>query len=151
MLPRSSLSSLSILTNNVLNTASNRFLISISFSFFSWSFDLFFSFGPCCLVSSFWQPPCVCFYVLGGAAMSPGLCRVALCSRCLTGLSGAVYLVNWSRCSRCVPYVSCVCPPVEVEPWFLLAHQCDELPLRPIDCEKWPWLQWWRCCTGADL
>ena len=40
-------------------------------------------FGPCFFVSSFWQPPCVCFYVLGRAAMLPCLSSMAYCSRCL--------------------------------------------------------------------
>ena len=35
-----------------------------------WSILLF---GPCFFVSSFWQPPCVCFYVLGRAAVAPSL------------------------------------------------------------------------------
>ena len=60
----SSLSSLSILITSVLNSAPDRFLISIFFFLVlfpeSWSV---LSFGPCFFVSSFWQPPCVCFYV----------------------------------------------------------------------------------------
>ena len=35
------------------------------------------SFGPYFFVSSFWQPPCVCFYVLGGAALTYFLSSMA--------------------------------------------------------------------------
>ena len=71
---RSSLSSLSILITSVLNSASGRLFISISFSSFS---EVLISFGPCFFVSSFWQPPCVCFYVLGRAALTLFLGSVA--------------------------------------------------------------------------
>ena len=56
------------MTSN-LNCASDRLLISISFSSFS-GFLFSFSFGPYFFVS-FWQPPCVCFCVLGRAALIP--------------------------------------------------------------------------------
>ena len=63
MLLRSSLSSLSILITSVLNSASGRLLTSILFIFFL-EFCSVLSFGQCFFVS-FWQPTCVCFYVLG--------------------------------------------------------------------------------------
>ena len=50
-----SLSSLSILINSVLNAASNRLLISILFS--SFSFDLFFHLGHVCLSPHFGSLP----------------------------------------------------------------------------------------------
>ncbi|KAF6088476.1 hypothetical protein HJG60_008301 [Phyllostomus discolor] len=73
MLLRSSLSFLSIFTTSVLNSASDRLHISILFS----SFSGVLSFAPCFFVSSFWQPPCVCFYVLGRPAFTPCLGSVA--------------------------------------------------------------------------
>ena len=48
------------------------------------------SFGTCLFVSTFWQPPCVCFPALGKAVMSPGLSRVNLRSRCPVGPNGSV-------------------------------------------------------------
>ena len=69
MILRSSLSYLSILITSVLNSASNRLLSSISFSSFSGVWILP-SCGPYFFVSSFWQPPCVCFYILGRATLT---------------------------------------------------------------------------------
>ena len=75
MLLRSSLNALSTPITSVLNSASDRSIISIcSFFLEFWSVFLF---GPCFFVFSFWQPPCVCFYVLDRAAMTPGLGIVA--------------------------------------------------------------------------
>ena len=54
--------SLSILVTGVLNSAPERLLISISFS--SFSRVLICSFIWVTFVSTFWQPPCVCFYVI---------------------------------------------------------------------------------------
>ena len=73
MLLTSSLSSLRSYRNSVLNSTSDRSLISISFSSVS-GVLICFSIGPCFFLSSFWQPPCVCFYVLGRAALT--LCPV---------------------------------------------------------------------------
>ena len=64
------MNSLSILITSVLNSASDRLLISISFIFFL-EFYSVFSFGPYFFVSLFWQPSCVCFCVLGRAALIP--------------------------------------------------------------------------------
>ena len=69
LLRSSSLSSLSNPITSVLNSASDRLLISISLAFFLKSCSVL-SFGPCFFVSSFWQPPCFCFYVLGRAALT---------------------------------------------------------------------------------
>ena len=76
MLLRSSLSSLSILISSVSNSVSDTLFISILFSIFLefWSVA---SSGPCFFVSSFWQPPCVCSYVLGRVAMTSCLSRVS--------------------------------------------------------------------------
>ena len=71
------LSSLSILKTSVLNSVSIRLLASMLFRVFFLTFCSVLSFGTCFLVSSFWQPPSVCFYVLGRVATSPGLGRMA--------------------------------------------------------------------------
>ena len=109
------LSSLSILITNVLNAASEKLLISISFSSFSgvWS-DL--SFGHV----AFWQLPCVCFYVLGRAALTPCLGSVAYYSRCLVGTASPITQAGYSRYAL---YVGWVHLPLVVEPWWLLVDQ----------------------------
>ena len=72
---RFSLRSLGILITSVVNSVPSRLLVSILF--ISFSGVLFSSLIWNGFVSSLWQPPCVCFYVLGRTAMSPGLGRVA--------------------------------------------------------------------------
>ena len=47
-----------------------------------------FSFEAYFFVSSFWLPSSICFHVLSGAFTSPGLNRVALCSRWLKSSMG---------------------------------------------------------------
>ena len=74
-------------------STADRLLISMLF-ILSLEFCSFPSFEPHFFVSSFWQAPCVCFYVLGRAAMSPGLGRVALCSWCPVGPRGAGFPVT---------------------------------------------------------
>ena len=86
MLLRSSLSSLSILVTSVLNSASDRLLISILFSSFGGA--LIYSFIWAMFLCSFWQPSCVCVFVLWGAAITPYLGSMAWCSRCPIGPSG---------------------------------------------------------------
>ena len=76
MLLRSFLSSLSILIISVLFSASRRLLVSIFLVIFL-EFSSVLSLEPCFFVSSFRQPPCVCFYVLGRAATAPRPGRVA--------------------------------------------------------------------------
>lgn len=95
------LSSLSTFITSVWNSAPSRLLVSISFSVFLES-CLSFHLGRF-LVSSFRQPPRVCVCVLDGAATPPGHGRVALCSRCPVGSSGAL-----------LPH--CGHPPVAIEP-----------------------------------
>ena len=68
-----------MIITTVLNSASDRLLISILFSSFS---------GPCFFVSSFWQLPYVCLCVLGQALMTPCLGSVAQYSRSPIGSSG---------------------------------------------------------------
>ena len=76
-----------IFKTSVLKSASSRVLVSILLS--SFSGVLFCSFiWDVFVASSFWQLPCVCFYKLGRAAMTPSLGRVALCSRCSMGSNG---------------------------------------------------------------
>ena len=48
--------------------------------------------------------------------MSPGLGRVALCSRYHVGPSGTVSLVTCAGCFKYVPSVGCVFLPVVVGP-----------------------------------
>ena len=108
------LSSLSILITSVLNSASGRLLVSTLLSSFS-EFCSVLSFGPCFLVSSFWQPPCVCFYILGRATISPSLGGVALSSRYSAGPSGTVSPITRAGCSTCAPCVGSVPLPVVVE------------------------------------
>ena len=93
---------------SVLNSAFSRLLVSISFNFY-FKFCSVFSFGTCFLVSLYWLPPYICFYVLDRSIMSLGLGRVALCNRRSVGPSGTVSLVTQVRCSSCVPCVGCVC------------------------------------------
>nr|KAF6485448.1 hypothetical protein HJG63_010646 [Rousettus aegyptiacus] len=70
--------------------ASGRSLVSILFSSFL-EFSPVLSFGTCFFVSSFWLPPCICFYVLGKIFKTPGLNRMVLCIiRCPVGPSGTV-------------------------------------------------------------
>ena len=80
MVLKYSVISLSILITSVLNSVSNRLLISILFSSFS-GFWSALSFGPYFFVSSFWQSACVCFYVLGRAALTPCLSSMAYCRK----------------------------------------------------------------------
>ena len=77
----------------ILYSISGRLLASILFSLFFWGFLLFFHF-ECFFVSPLWLPVSICFCVLGRSALSPSLCTMALCSRCLTSFSGTIYLVN---------------------------------------------------------
>ena len=51
-------------------------------------------------------------------------------------------LVIWARYYRCVPCMSCMCPPVVVEPWLLLAHQWKGLILWLVGCEDWLVRRW---------
>ena len=72
----SSLSSLRILITSVFNSASDRFFISIQFS--SFSGVLIYSFiWAMFLCLHFGSPPCICFCVLGRAAMTPSLGSMA--------------------------------------------------------------------------
>ena len=63
------LSSLSILITSILNSMSSNYLSPFCLVLFM-EFCSVLSFGPRFFVSSFWLPPCVCVYVLGGTAMS---------------------------------------------------------------------------------
>ena len=96
-------------------------LISILCSSFS-GFRSVILFGPCFFVTSFWQPPCVCFFALRRAATSPRLGRVAWCSKCTVRYSGTASPITQAGYSWCPHCVDCVYPPIIVEPWFLLAH-----------------------------
>ena len=71
MLPYS-VSSRSILITSILNSACDRLAIFFCLVLFL-VFCSFLSFGLCFFVSSIWQPPCVCFCVLGRAALTPCL------------------------------------------------------------------------------
>ena len=99
------MSSLSILITSVLNSASDRLVISISFS--SFPGVLLCSFiGPYFFVSLIRQPPCVCFCVLGRAALTPCLSSVAYYRRDTCKLCGALDKApGWAAQFHCfVPF-----------------------------------------------
>ena len=75
--------------------------------------------GICFFFSSFWLLPCVCFYVWGRASTSPGLDRMALCSRCPIGHKACLPITQALH-SRCTPCVHCVHRPVLVDLLFPL-------------------------------
>lgn len=81
--------------------------------------------------------------------MSPSLERVTLFSRCLEHPSGAHSLVTQARCSKGVPCVDCVCPPIANEPSLVLACQWVGLILMLTSHTDWPQLLWMSCCMGA--
>ena len=83
------LSSLINHITSILNYVSGRLLASILFSSFSGILSYSFIW-TCFFVCTFRLPPCVCFYVLDRAAMSPGFGRVILYSRCSMGPSCAL-------------------------------------------------------------
>ena len=76
----SSINSLDILINSVLNSASGRLVISILFSSCAGFYSVL-SFGPYFFFSSIWQPPCVCFCVLGRTALNPCVSSTAYCRK----------------------------------------------------------------------
>lgn len=82
--------------------------------------------------------------------LSPSLGIVALCSRCFVELSGADSLITWAMCSKNIPYVYYVSPPIVVESWLLLAPPWLGLSLRLAGCMDWPWPQCMSCYIGAD-
>ena len=127
---------------SVLNFVSSRLLVSILFSSFSGVFVL--SFGTCFFVSSFCLSTYVCFYLLGRTAMSLGLGRVPLCSRCPVGSSGIAYLIIQSRCFRCAS----PCAPSSCS-WNLIAIGTSMVGIYTwlIVCEDLPWPLWWICCA----
>ena len=79
------LSSLNILITMVLNSVFHKLLAFILFIVFLWEFLLFFHLGNVFLSSHF-----CCLSILFLCIRSPGLGRVALCSRCPMGLNGTV-------------------------------------------------------------
>ena len=83
-------------------------------------------------VISKWLPPCVCFYILVSAALSPSPGKVVLCFRCSVGLSGTVFSGTRARCFRYVP-LWLLCPPVVVETWLLFACQWEVLQINRDD------------------
>ena len=83
------------------------------------------SFGPCSFISSFWQPPCLCFCVSGRAALTPCL----WCSRCPVGYSGTASHVIQAGYLRCTFRVGWLHPPLAVEPWLLLVDEWEGFTL----------------------
>ena len=122
-------SSLSIFITSVLKSAHLHFI-----QFFLWTCILFYSLGHVSLFSLFgWLPVFfffffLCFYVLGTFPMSLSLERVALHKRHCMEYSDSV---TWVGCSRGVPCVGCVCPPIVDLPPLLLVHQWVVLILLP--------------------
>ena len=105
-------SSLSILITSVLNLH----LIDCLFPFRLVIFLEFKSvllFGLSFFVSSFWQPPCVCLYILGRAAMTP----------CLGQLPLLPLLSGWKLSPSSCPDDTWVSPCVPLVP-FKLLPQC---------------------------
>ena len=90
-------------------------------------------FGTCYFVSSFWQLPCVCFYILGKTANPSVLVEWPYVSRYPIGPSSTLSLVTCTGCSRCVPCVDCVHPPDVIKLWLLLAWQW----VRLTCCGDW--------------
>ena len=82
-----SASALSILITSVLNSASDSWLSPFCLGFFQ-GFCSVLSFGPYFFVSSIWQPPCICFSVLGRAALTPCLSSMAYCRKHTCTLCG---------------------------------------------------------------
>ena len=100
---------MSILITSLLNSEFGR--LSPFYLVLSLEFCSVLSF-----VSSFCLSPCVCFCVLGRSAMSPGLDRLALCSRHPRGPSGTDSLVSEPSASGIsLVWVLCVLPPVVIE------------------------------------
>ena len=124
---------LSILIIITLIFISDKLLACISCSSSSGEFSCYFIWA-CFIVSPFWLPLCVYFFVLGRASMTHEFGRVALYSRCLVRPSGSVSLITWAGCSRNVPLHLC-CPPTVIESWLPLSHLCRGLTLRLAYCE----------------
>ena len=128
------------------------------------------SFGSCFFVFSFWQPPCVCFYVLVGLLHLLG--RVALCSRCLVGPSGTASpvreaggdsdLASACTCLLCDGGVTqqrssglCqqVCLGESCPPALTLISDASLPPpvsLVPFELLSWCWSSTWSWCWGWD-
>ena len=95
------------------------------------------SLGPSFFVSLFWHPPCVCFSVLGIAAISlPGLVEWPNVVG-FVGSSGITSPITQAWPSRCACHVDCVHPPLTVEFWLLLVRHCDWFTPRLISFKDW--------------
>ena len=108
-----SVCSLSILiTTSVLNSASDRLAISISFSSFFLGFCSVLSFGPYFFASSIWQPPCICFYVVGRAALTPCFSSMTYVAKAPVNYvrQSLRELPGWGNLLHCCP--SSCCPGV---------------------------------------
>lgn len=68
--------------------------------------------------------------------MSLSLPQVVLCSRCPVWPNGSSFLIIYAVCSKSVPSVDYMCPPVVVEPSLILAFHWLGLTLRLTGCEK---------------
>lgn len=100
-------------------------------------------FSPSCLLLR------VSFCVWCRSAMSPSVCKVALCSRNPWGLvvrfTWPLEPVLW-QCPLLVLCVTFCC----FESWLLLACPWVELTLKLAGCENWPQPQCMSCCLEAD-
>nr|KAF6405030.1 hypothetical protein HJG63_009352 [Rousettus aegyptiacus] len=104
-----SLSFLSILISSVLNSISDRLLVSVTLRVFF--FSGYFSCGFLSLVLFVWNmflcflilAASLCFYVLSRSPISLSLHQVTLCSRCP---SGTVSLITYTMSSRSVSCIS---------------------------------------------
>lgn len=109
---------------SVLYTVSGRPLASVSLGSFWGGFPCFFWFETHFFISPFWLP--LCIWVLSRSAMFPNLGMMASYSRCVVELRVSFSLFTWARCSRNIPFVWYVNPPVLIEILLLLAHE-DQL------------------------
>ena len=72
-----------------------------------------------------YQLSCVCFYILGRAALTPYLGSVAWCSMCPVGSSGTASPITQAGYWRYTLQIGWVHPPLVVEPLLLLAGQWE--------------------------
>ena len=101
-------------------------------------------FWTCFFVSTFWLLPYVCFYILGGVAVSLRLGRMALWSRCPVGSSGAASLITRAGLSRLarMGHVHCHVVLVVLELWLLL--------VSPGEIDPWADQLWRQAITTAE-
>ena len=108
------------------------------------------SLGTRFFISSFWLPPCVYFYVLGIAALSPGLGIVALRSRCPVGPVVQPPHSPELGIQMCLPLRG-LCAP-SCYSWALIATGTSMVGIYPKANRLWELAATTVeiCCAGAD-